>query len=175
MQSASKLRIFFIGLYTLLCAPAVIAQKVFESGDRWGNFKGNCIAVIEDDKIFKSNNISCWKDACIYIVEADKVYASANSFGGFRGDCVFIGDGSGFYTTDRLGNFTDALLYIVEGNRIYESVNNFSRGKCLYIFEENKVYKPFNPSGTAKDDCILIVEDGEISWLVLLAILARRF
>lgn len=161
----------------LFSIPQAFSQNIYQTTDRFGSVKGTCLALIEDNrKILKSSGAFCVAENCVYEIAGNKVFKSSGVFCGFREGCVFMMIDNYFYEAgDEWGNFPGRLLYIVEGNRIYATINNFARGECLYILEDNRLYISFNPSGTMKDDCLLIIEGEGISTIALLAILARRF
>lgn len=161
---------------TFSTSAQVYAQKVYRSSDRWGNVKGDCIAIVEEGNVYRSSGVFCTPGDCAYILEGDKVFKSRGAFCSIKGNCQFIFDGNYLYeTSDPLGNFIDAVIFVVIGNRIFKPINNYGRGDCLYIIEDNKVYNAYNPSGSMKDDCIMIIEEGDLPYASLLAILARRF
>ena len=170
-------KIFLIGFCILLNIPVNgYSQKIYRSNDRWGSFKGDCISLIDGNKIYQASGPFCNQGNCMYLVENNKVFKTSGAFCSFKERCAFILDGKYFYEcSDAFGNFVDNMVFIIEGNKIYKAVNNFSRGDCLYIVEENKVYNSFNPFGSMKDDCILIIDGEDWSWPALLAVLARRF
>ncbi len=165
-------------LLCLMGMPQILlAQKIYRSQDRWGNVRGDCIAKVENgNQIYRSSGAFCNQGNCIYIIQQNRVFTSSGAFCTIAKDCAFVMDGNYFYESDDpFGNYLGNVVFLVEENRIYKSVNGFGRGECLYIVEDNKVYNSFNPFGTMKDDCILMIEEGEITWIALLSILARRF
>jgi len=171
MKKTALLLVVFL---CLMCIQAY-SQEVYQPTDRWGTSKGQCIAVIENNKVYKGEGIFCTQGQCVYIIEGGRVFKSLGSFCTIKGDCVFVEERGYFYqSSDAWGNFVDNVLLVKQGNAIFAGGNGVGQGRCLYIIEDNKVFNSMNGSSYTKDDCVLILE-GNISDVILLAILARRF
>lgn len=153
---------------------SIIAQEVYRAGDTFGSFTGDCLAIIEGDCVYRSSGRLCYRERAQFVVDGNLVFKANAGFCNSKGACQYIWQDAGFYRSDDFaGNFLGDLIFIVEGNRIFEVRNGMFKGDCLYILERNKVFRSANAWGTRREDCVLIIKNGNISLPTLLSILAN--